>query len=107
MPLTRGRSVRFDGYLHRDSIGAAPSGAAPNFSGVLPRDRGALGVADGNRQRPDQPDVHEEERRVGRECRGQPATPPKPPDAPVSTAARPTANAMYLTRSGRKIEANP
>ena len=31
MPLTRGRSVRFDGYLHRDSIGAAPSGAAPNF----------------------------------------------------------------------------
>src|ERR1044071_1124790 len=32
MPLTRGRSVRFGGYLHRDSIGAAPSGAAPNFS---------------------------------------------------------------------------
>src|SRR6266545_8265672 len=33
MPLTRGRSVRFDGYLHRDSIGAAPSGAAPNIFG--------------------------------------------------------------------------
>jgi len=31
MPLTRGRSIRFGGYLHRDSIGAAPSGAAPNF----------------------------------------------------------------------------
>src|SRR5947208_1220166 len=30
MPLTRGRSVRLGGYLHRDSIGAAPSGAAPN-----------------------------------------------------------------------------
>src|SRR6266542_3889805 len=37
MPLTRGRSVRFDGYLHRDSIGAAPSGAAPNILAALPR----------------------------------------------------------------------
>src|SRR6185369_12872941 len=35
MPLTRGRSIRFGGYLHRDSIGAAPSGAAPNFSAQL------------------------------------------------------------------------
>ena len=31
MPLTRGRSVRFGGYLHRDSIEAVPSGAASNF----------------------------------------------------------------------------
>ena len=31
MPLARGRSVRFGGYLHRDSNGAAPSGAAPLF----------------------------------------------------------------------------
>src|ERR687890_530815 len=28
MPLTRGRSVRFGGYLHRDSNEAVPSGAA-------------------------------------------------------------------------------
>ena len=32
MPLTRGRSVRFGGFLHRDSIEAAPSGAASNFT---------------------------------------------------------------------------
>src|SRR6185312_7807124 len=42
MPLTRGRSIRFGGFLHRDSIGAAPSGAAPNFSSLL--DRGAVRV---------------------------------------------------------------
>jgi len=39
MPLTRGRSVRFDGYLHRDSIGAAPSGAAPNIFRTIPARR--------------------------------------------------------------------
>src|SRR6478672_8024340 len=31
MPLARGRSVRFGGLLHRDSIEAAPSGAASAF----------------------------------------------------------------------------
>src|SRR5258705_1362422 len=43
MPLTRGRSIRFGGFLHRDSIGAAPSGAAPNFS-TRDLDRGAVRV---------------------------------------------------------------
>src|SRR3954451_12197233 len=31
MPLTRGRSIRFGGDLHRDSNEAAPSGAASYF----------------------------------------------------------------------------
>src|SRR3954469_10969439 len=37
MPLTRGRSIRFGGYLHRDSNEAAPSGAASTFPAVFPR----------------------------------------------------------------------
>src|SRR4029079_15931164 len=48
MPLTRGRSIRFGGFLHRDSIGAAPSGAAPNFSPRL--DRGPVRVGLGHAQ---------------------------------------------------------
>ena len=44
MLLTRGRSVRLGGHLYRDSIEAAPSGAASAFLG--PEARGARRSAD-------------------------------------------------------------
>src|SRR5215213_10451186 len=52
MPLTRGRSIRFGGYLHRDSNGAAPSGAAPYF---YPSRSDSAAESDQDRREPDQP----------------------------------------------------
>src|SRR5687767_12146696 len=84
MPLTRGRSVRFGGYLHRDSIGAAPSGAAPNFSGGVfqcptsARDLGPLRVEHGDQERADEPDGNEQQGGVRRERRRITAAAPAP-----------------------------
>src|SRR5215213_10785696 len=93
MPLTRGRSVRFGGYLHRDSIGAAPSGAAPNFSpqclAARPSagtssdlrgsagDLGALREEDRNEERTQEPDADEHERNVGVERLREAAATPR------------------------------
>ena len=44
MLLTRGRSVRLGGHLYRDSIEAAPSGAASAFPAHPERPRGPGGV---------------------------------------------------------------
>lgn len=55
MLLTRGRSVRLGGHLYRDSIEAAPSGAASAFPGpdrigkVVPGPRSALDLPAGAR----------------------------------------------------------
>src|SRR6476619_7716706 len=51
MPLTRGRSVRLGGYLHRDSIEAAPSGAASNYVARFSADERSRAFAGATRGR--------------------------------------------------------